>query len=147
MREGDYLNIGAGTEVGIYMRPHYWDYDTNGLDQYFTIKQLAVPMTLYLYNYDFASQTVESNLVAWEPTTPQWWITGFNPDTVGQANVKKQVTIGSVDLSRFADSDNVNLIYDNLKKHTFNYPEKSQFTIFDDNNDTMWLMWYGEGKE
>ncbi len=141
---GDYLNIGAGTEVGIYMRPHYWDYDTNGLDQYLTIKQLAVPMTLYLYNYDFSSQTVESNLVAWEPTTPQWWITGFNPNTVGQADVKKQVTIGSVDLSRFGDiNDDNSIFYALMNKYSSSkFKDESKYLIFDAEKSTMWICWY-----
>jgi len=117
------------------MRPHCWDYDTNGLDHYFTVKQLAVPMTLYLYNYDFSSQTVESNLVAWEPTTPQWWITGFNPKHVGKVDVHKQVMIGSVVF-------NTKAMYDYFVEYNGDRTTVKDYIICDENNMTVWLMWY-----
>lgn len=141
---GDYLNIGAGAEVGIYIRPHFWDYNENFLDQYFTIKELAMPMTLYLYNYDYANNKVKENIISWAPEAPQWWITGFNPDTVGEADVSKQVMISSVKLSQFAVSEDKNIVYDKLKKETNKDREKSQYVIFDDSEDTVWIMWYGD---
>lgn len=79
----------------------------------------------------------------WHPTRPQWWITAFNPETVGQADVSKQVMISSV---KFEDNE---LLYDSLKKTAdpssdmYNQ-DLDKFGIFDDNNKTLWLMWYGE---
>lgn len=68
--KGDYLNLGAGAELGIYSRltidevetPH-WLVDTD----------LALPMTMELRNN-------EGELIAsYSPDEPQWWITSFNP--------------------------------------------------------------------
>ena len=80
---------------------------------------------------------------AWSPNEEQWWITGFNPDTVGQANVKKQVTISCINLSKFED------LYSSLKKTS--YPddidyndELKKFGLFDDDKQMLWLMWYSD---
>jgi len=69
--KGDYLNLGAGAELGIYKRykigniiptPH-WEVD----------KSLSLPMTLQLsYNGD--------TIIYYRPSEDQWWITGFNPE-------------------------------------------------------------------
>jgi len=67
--KGDYLNLGAGAELGIYTRfapggvetPH-WLVDTS----------LAMPMTLTL---------TDSNgniILNYNPREKQWWVTGFN---------------------------------------------------------------------
>jgi RHS repeat-associated protein len=69
--KGDYLNLGAGAELGLYKRlsvygiqkPH-WLVDTS----------LALPMTLTLKDN-------KGNLIAsYHPSEPQWWITAFNPN-------------------------------------------------------------------
>lgn len=63
--KGDYLNLGAGAELGIYSR---WKYD----DSIWTVdKNLAMKMTLRL---DYKSKTI----IDWQPEQKQWWITGFN---------------------------------------------------------------------
>lgn len=61
-------------------------------------------MKLYLYNYNEIWNTSEE-ILSWEPTEDQWWITGFNPYTVGEADVKKQVMIASVDFSEYTDAN------------------------------------------
>jgi hypothetical protein len=65
--KGDYINLGAGAELGIYKR---WAY---GNDIWTVDKSLAMKMTLKLqYN--------GSTIIDWQPTAKQWWITGFNPN-------------------------------------------------------------------
>ena len=61
--KGDYLNLGAGAELGIYYGggPH-WFVDTS----------LAQPMALWL-DYNGA------NIITYIPDEYTWWITGFNP--------------------------------------------------------------------
>lgn len=61
--KGNYLNLGAGAELGIYYGggPH-WLVD----------KSLAMPMTLYVY-YE------GKPIINYSPSGKQWWITGFNP--------------------------------------------------------------------
>ncbi|GMQ62881.1 hypothetical protein [Vallitalea maricola] len=63
--KGDYLNLGAGAEVGIYYGggPH-WLID----------KDLALPMTLSLKDRN------NKKIFDWKPEDDNWWITGFNPD-------------------------------------------------------------------
>ncbi|MCH3976547.1 MAG: DUF4474 domain-containing protein [Bacilli bacterium] len=63
--KGDYLNLGAGAELGIYKRWSYSDII------WIVDKSLAMKMTLQL-NYK------NINIINWEPTSKQWWITGFN---------------------------------------------------------------------
>ena len=61
--KGDYINLGAGAELGIYQGggPH-WIVD----------KSLAMAMTLDLYYKG-------ESIISYTPDHEQWWITGFNP--------------------------------------------------------------------
>ncbi len=75
--KGDYINLGAGAELGVYSRdsgilgvvdvstPHddHWLVDTN----------LAMPMTMTLKE----GNTV---IAKYTPSENQWWITSFNPE-------------------------------------------------------------------
>ena len=72
---GNYLNLGAGAELVLYYRPTILPSDPDGLDHYFAHSELALPMQLYLYDYESGE-----NIFSWEPTEDQWWITGFAPD-------------------------------------------------------------------
>lgn len=63
--KGDYLNLGAGAELGIYTRfssTDHWLVDTS----------LALPMTLTL------SDNNGNQIFSYSPSDSQWWITGFN---------------------------------------------------------------------
>lgn len=63
--KGDYLNLGAGAELGIYKR---WSYS----DVIWMVdKTLAMTMSMQL---DYK----QTNIINWQPTSKQWWITGFN---------------------------------------------------------------------
>ncbi|MCR5416643.1 MAG: DUF4474 domain-containing protein, partial [Pseudobutyrivibrio sp.] len=66
--KGDYLNLGAGGEFGIYEEV----IDIDGNKHYKVNKDIALPMTL---------QIVDSSgnvIIDYNPNSPQWWITGFN---------------------------------------------------------------------
>jgi hypothetical protein len=65
--KGDYINLGAGAELGIYKR---WVY---GNEIWIVDKSIAMMMTLKL---DYKG----TNIIDWQPTDKQWWITGFNPN-------------------------------------------------------------------
>ena len=65
--KGDYLNIGAGAELGIY----YGGEDMNSIWQ--IDKSLSMPMTLTLVHKKYG--TIVDN---WKDTI--WWITAFNPN-------------------------------------------------------------------
>ena len=68
--KGDYLNLGAGAELGIYSR-----LTINGLKspQWLVDQNLALPMTMELRN------TKGKLIASYSPNEPQWWITSFNP--------------------------------------------------------------------
>ncbi len=70
--KGDYINMGAGAELGIYRRLVVKGVSTPQWDTDIT---LAMPMTLKLsYN--------GTDIINYDPgaSNPQWWITGFNPE-------------------------------------------------------------------
>ena len=78
--------------MGLYYRPTILPSDPDGLDHYFAHSEIALPMQLYLYDYESGK-----NIFSWEPSDDQWWITGFNPECKDEkADAKNQVMIGSV---------------------------------------------------
>ena len=114
--------------------------DPNGLDHYFADTSLAMPMQLYLYN-NYGSSNIE-NIFSWQPTEEQWWITGFNPEHVGIVDKTKQVMVACVDFSEFTDASGKNEMYDELKKQIQNRKAVKEFVLFDEDNQTVWIMWY-----
>ncbi|MDS0526631.1 DUF4474 domain-containing protein [Clostridium sp. SHJSY1] len=81
--KGDYLNIGAGAEVGIYYGggPHW----LTGVDY-------AMPMTLALYDNE------GNEIFNWKPGEDNWWCTGFNPN-YQKAKAENLNVYGSIDFS------------------------------------------------
>ena len=129
---GDYLNLGAGAEIGFYQRPSAMAQDPNGLDHYFVWPNSAIPMQLYLYNYNGSSNI--TNIFSWRPTETQWWITGFNPEYVDNVNVNTQVMVGCVDFSKYTDVNGENEMYDKFKEYNEINIELMAFLVFDDDN-------------
>lgn len=65
--KGNYLNLGAGAELGIYER---WEYS----DEIWKVnKNNAMKMTVKLEHKS------KGTLFDWKPADKQWWITGFDP--------------------------------------------------------------------
>lgn len=84
MWKGDYLNLGAGCETGIYYGDGYHlnsATDTN------------LHMTLSLYDKNTGEKIFEYN-----PDDPQWWISGFNPKYQDRNKNELEVR-GSIDFS------------------------------------------------
>jgi RHS repeat-associated protein len=72
--KGDYLNLGAGCELGIYTRLIMNGYET---DHWLAYTSSKLTMTLRLTD-------TKGNLIAcYYPSDPQWWITAFNPEFPG----------------------------------------------------------------
>lgn len=105
--------------------------DPDGLDHYFAHSEIALPMQLYLYDYESGK-----NIFSWEPSDDQWWITGFDPECKDEkADAKNQVMIGSV---QFPNGE----MYEAFKNKTVNRDEVKSFVFYDDNNLNIWIMWY-----
>lgn len=68
--KGDYLNLGAGAELGLYKRLSVFG---NQTDHWLVDTSLALPMTLTLNDNNV------SLIDYYNPSEPQWWITAFNP--------------------------------------------------------------------
>ncbi len=133
---GDYLNLGAGSEMGIYYRPNWMSQSPNDFDHYFADQNLTLPMQLYLYDYNSSSDI--DNILSWEPTEPQWWITGFNPKTVGNVDVDTQVMIGKV---KFENKE----MYDKFEIENKFRVSIEDFLFFDKDNYTVWICWFKKG--
>lgn len=65
---GDYTNLGAGAELGIYHRPA-----AQLSDNVYTGTQYAMPMKLKL------TDTQGNQIFYWEPYNDNWWLSGFSP--------------------------------------------------------------------
>ena len=69
--KGDYLNLGAGAELGIYRQMSTFGMDT---PHWLVDTSLALPMSMTVKDNN-------NNLIAsYNPPEPQWWITSFNRD-------------------------------------------------------------------
>ncbi|MDR0920614.1 MAG: DUF4474 domain-containing protein [Oscillospiraceae bacterium] len=132
MWRGDYLNLGSGTEIGLYQ----YDATYTGTEHY-DVVDFELPMTLNLYRYNSAENSVGDKIFNWMPSTPQWWITGFNPN-VKDVMPEEMVTVGSVDFSSKSE------LYKNFKSsmNDNKNKDKKNFLIFDDENKTVWVDWW-----
>ena len=85
---GDYLNLGAGAELGIYRRysEAHWDVD----------QDLAMPMTLRILDIH------GNQILGRYPTDPQWWVTGFNPDYL-LMDAEEMIAIYTISMSDQSD--------------------------------------------
>jgi RHS repeat-associated protein len=109
--KGDYLNLGAGAELGIYRKPAIDEISSfqslvEGLPQSLRVAvnetmrehwvvdtSLALPMTLVLKDND------EKIVATYNPADPQWWITAFNPYRQG-VKAENLTAMFTVDFSR-----------------------------------------------
>ena len=88
--KGDYLNLGAGAETGLYKK-NSWENKLK-IDHYSVVgKDERVPMELVLYNGDEV-------LYDYKPGVDQWWITGFD-SKIQNVDAKDLRVRGSMDLS------------------------------------------------
>ena len=130
--------FGNFRDINIH-RPSLISQDSNGLDHYFVWPNSAIPMQLYLYNYNGSSNI--TNIFSWRPTETQWWITGFNPEYVNNVNVNTQVMVGCVDFSKYTNANGENEMYDKFKEEMVSIIDKSKYLLWDDINTTVWILW------
>ncbi|WP_028510199.1 hypothetical protein [Ruminococcus sp. NK3A76] len=100
-----------------------------------------MPMTLFLYNK--SDEDSFDSVFSWSPFTKQWWITGFNPDYVGNVDVNTLIMIGKIDMSQFTD-ENGNIIYETFKttiQNEIRFRKYVDDLYFCDQFSTVWIMW------
>jgi hypothetical protein len=138
MWRGDYLNLGSGTEIGLYQ----YDATYTGTEHY-DVVDFELPMTLNLYHYNSAGISKDDKIFNWMPSDPQWWITGFNPK-VKDIDPEDMVTVGSVDFSSkpelYEAFKNSNDLGNIATKNAIVI--KETFFIFDDENEKIWINWW-----
>ncbi len=117
MWKGDYLNLGAGAETGIYKGGEpFWDVSVED----------AMPMTLTLYDKD------GNTIMCYMPDDPQWWITGFDSMTQ-DVDPDDLTVIGSIDMSSYPELWEAFLEeYGGLNSSGF---------CFDEENKTVYYNW------
>lgn len=156
MWRGNYLNLGAGAEIGFYTRPESYqspsdgmidgignqirDLLTNCVDHYNVDKSLSIPMNTYLYEYSDSSNI--TNVYAWDPqdnstaSNKQWWACGFNPEYVLKVDSTKLVLIGAIDMSSQPD------LYSEFYREMINSNVSLlKYLYFDEKNSYVYVMW------
>ena len=99
--KGDYLNLGAGGECGIYRGDGY-------------VKECAIDMNLHMsIHVDYADGTSSET---WTDDT--WWITDFNPGQLfyNEEDVDNAVITYTIDMSFLSDEEWNILIEENSPK-------------------------------
>lgn len=156
MWRGNYLNLGAGCEIGFYTRPSTYHDPSEGIvggissdildgltkfvDHYNVNKSLSIPMNVYLYEYSGSNSI--TNVYAWDPqdnstaSNRQWWACGFNPAYVLRVDSTKLVTIGAIDMSSQKD-----LYNEFISMYDSSASSLSKYLYFDPDNYYVYVMW------
>ena len=121
--KGDYINLGAGAELGIYKRKTVFGYET---DHWESQPERAMPMTLKL---DYANGG--GNIFSYSPTDNQWWINGFNANKQNRQATDVVATV-TIDFSNQQD------LWEGFEKK-YNNGEYSEWTFSE--NYTATLRW------
>jgi hypothetical protein len=132
--KGDYWNMGAGTEMGVYRHAA-----TMHNTEHYDVIKFELPMTIYLYS---ANGDDFDNIFCWEPRIEQWWATGFVP-AYRNADPSVLYTVGTVNFVEDELSVNREAMYDGLKA-AMSLPQNryiSQYLLFDDDDHTVWVCW------
>lgn len=124
--KGDYWNLQSGAEMGLYV----YNRTVNDVKHY-NVVDFNLPMTLSLYN---SYNGYVENVFSWAPNENQWWITGFNPE-YSDPNPNVMVTIGSIDFTGHED------MYESLKSRFALLKSMDRSLIFDDEYNTVWIVW------
>jgi hypothetical protein len=96
--KGDYLNLGAGAELGIYKRTvGEDDNETDEMYHYRVDKGLSMKMTLKLEDHK-----TNKEIINFEPNKELWWVTGFHPYAIDRKPEELTATY-TVDFSKRPD--------------------------------------------
>jgi hypothetical protein len=93
--KGDYINLGAGAELGIYKDTETVDLGVANVEidlggHYFGDTGYSLPMKLNLDHIN------GKNIFRYAPPRPQWWITGFNPEYLNMPKLFQKFGISTV---------------------------------------------------
>ena len=121
--KGDYLNLGAGAEMGIYKR-------AGETEHWLVDHSLEMPMTLKLYNGI-------DEVFTYAPEEDQWWITGFNP-YIQNVDANNLTAIYTIDFTNFKE------LYEEFIQSDDFLRNKDKWHISEDNKYVLTFSWRGE---
>lgn len=122
--KGDYINLGAGAETGIYE-------EGIGNVHWFTATDMAQDMELTLE--DRSGNTIFN----YTPEEKQWWINRFNP----QVQNNQADDLVSTTVIHFSDSEKDQALWEALVKAESDPASSSGGRTFDEKNKTATLKW------
>jgi hypothetical protein len=131
--KGNYLNLGAGSEVGFYTQNDVLEAinEFTGLEQWMVEQEF--PMTLNLYKK--VGTSGYTNYYNWVPDMEQWWITGFVPNIYDYSITADQLLqIASVDFSKQPK-------FLSELKSKYEQEWQADYLIFDEEENTLWIIW------
>ena len=108
--KGDYINLGAGAELGIYQQMTVSGF---GIPQWNMNEKIAMKMSMLL--------SYKGNVIAtYNPSDPQWWITSFNPKykNVDASDLSVSFTVD------FSEHENMYVAFRDKWKYEENTPWK-----------------------
>ena len=110
--KGNYLNLGAGAELGIYRRLKIFGKKT---EHWLVDTDLAMPMTMKLV---YRGQ----DILNYRPKEKQWWVTSFVPN-IQNAKASNIVANFTVDFSTRARDRGMYIEFNNKYKdyHSWNF--------------------------
>ena len=128
--KGNYMNVGPGAEIGFYTKDN--NLTDLGIELWWVTD--VFPITLSLYR---KTDSGYSNYCNWQPADEQWRITTSAPPWDSDITKDQLLMVGSVD---FSGSEREKTMYSALKESD-SAREYSKRLIFDDEGDTLWIMW------
>lgn len=130
--KGDYWNLGGGAETGLYVLNNEINRNKGYDVDHYNVASTQLKMTLSLYKKESDMKKPE-NVFIWVPEENQWWITGFNTK-YEFPNPNDMVMICSVDFSVHSS------MYKSFKNN-YKSNNNNAIFIFDDEKETVWLVW------
>ncbi|MBR6996255.1 MAG: hypothetical protein IKH96_09605 [Ruminococcus sp.] len=148
--KGDYMNLGAGSETGIYINSgddfHYLTGTDYALDMSMTLSYDANNDGIFsedevLFDYNPFTDNSQNGGKPWANDGRQWWVNGFDTNT---QNVQAE-QLQSVTTVRFDSLENGDEMYEALKTSVGEDGNTSTTNNghweFDDENHTATLTW------
>ena len=128
--KGDYWALGTGAEVGIYkMSEETSGENPTSAAAHYDAVDFLLPMQLSLYRTNCFN--ILYDYYNWKPIEPQWWITGFDPEHLGE-KADNMVVVTKINLSDKKDLKKALIECKDLKK------ELSDYIFY---NDDLWFVW------
>lgn len=129
--KGNYLNLGAGAEVGFYTQNKYFKFlkDMTKLEHW----QVEGTLEMTLSLYEIQSSDSYKAIYHWVPEEKQWWITGFVPKP-NDYSTKADELLQIASVNFHENRDMFNEI-----RHKYELHQERNKIILDSEDDILWI--------